>query len=168
MTSCKHTYHPFCLGEMLRNENKCMVCGEVLHLKWWTTFKFVNEMKSCKHFPLQCAWMNGRRNWKMHWPSKLDYFWVPWPHKCDQVMNYANCIYFFDVGLWSSVISFQDFGSATILFKLTHILHVWVDDHAFVWWCCIMCLKVHHAWYFGDFILLIGYCFTRNVVILHF
>ncbi len=40
ITSCKHTYHPFCLGEMLKIRNKCYVCGELLHLEWWTNFGF--------------------------------------------------------------------------------------------------------------------------------
>ncbi len=26
VTSCKHTYHPFYLGELLKNDNKCCVC----------------------------------------------------------------------------------------------------------------------------------------------
>ncbi len=33
VTSCKHTCHPFCLGEMLRIGNKCLVCKELLHLE---------------------------------------------------------------------------------------------------------------------------------------
>jgi hypothetical protein len=40
VTSCKHTYHPFCLCEMLKIENKCFVYGELLQLKWWTNFGF--------------------------------------------------------------------------------------------------------------------------------
>ncbi len=40
ITSCKHTYHPFYLGEMLKIINKCLVCGELLHPKWWTNFGF--------------------------------------------------------------------------------------------------------------------------------
>jgi len=27
VTSCKHTYHPFCLAKLFKNENKCYVCG---------------------------------------------------------------------------------------------------------------------------------------------
>jgi len=33
VTSCKHTCHPFCLGEMLKIGNKCLVWGELLHLE---------------------------------------------------------------------------------------------------------------------------------------
>jgi hypothetical protein len=40
ITSYNHTYHPFCLGEMLKIGNKCLVCGELLHFKWWTSFGF--------------------------------------------------------------------------------------------------------------------------------
>jgi len=36
--------HPFCLGEMLKNNNKCMVCG-VLHPNWWTSFGFHEQDK---------------------------------------------------------------------------------------------------------------------------
>jgi hypothetical protein len=32
ITSCKHTYYPFYLGELLRENNNCSVCGQVLHL----------------------------------------------------------------------------------------------------------------------------------------
>jgi hypothetical protein len=41
LTSCKHTYHPFYLGEMLKDDNKCfMVCDEMLHLGWCNSFGF--------------------------------------------------------------------------------------------------------------------------------
>jgi hypothetical protein len=40
LTSCKHTYHPFCLSEMLKIGNKRLVYGEMLHLEWWTSFGF--------------------------------------------------------------------------------------------------------------------------------
>jgi hypothetical protein len=30
VTSCKHTYHFFCLGEMLKIGNKCLICGGVV------------------------------------------------------------------------------------------------------------------------------------------
>jgi hypothetical protein len=35
ITSCKHTFHPFCLGELFRFNNKCCVCAQLLHPKWW-------------------------------------------------------------------------------------------------------------------------------------
>jgi hypothetical protein len=40
LISCKHTYHLFCLAEMLKNDNKCLVCGEVFHPRWWNNFGF--------------------------------------------------------------------------------------------------------------------------------
>ncbi len=40
MTSCKYTYHSFCLGEMLKNDNKCLGFNGVLHPKWWNNFGF--------------------------------------------------------------------------------------------------------------------------------
>jgi hypothetical protein len=38
MTSYKHTFHPFCLGAMLYNSNKCCVCKQKLHLNWWASW----------------------------------------------------------------------------------------------------------------------------------
>jgi hypothetical protein len=32
MTSCKHTFHLICLGEMLKISNKCSICAQGLHL----------------------------------------------------------------------------------------------------------------------------------------
>ncbi len=32
--TCKHSYHPFCLGELLRDNNNCSICRQVLHLDW--------------------------------------------------------------------------------------------------------------------------------------
>jgi hypothetical protein len=40
ITSCKHTYHPFCLIEVLRDNNKCLICDELSHLDWWTNWGF--------------------------------------------------------------------------------------------------------------------------------
>jgi len=28
---CKHTYHPFCLAQLCRDDNKCCVCKELFH-----------------------------------------------------------------------------------------------------------------------------------------
>jgi hypothetical protein len=28
---CKHTFHPFCLGVMLKESNKCCVCNVKIH-----------------------------------------------------------------------------------------------------------------------------------------
>jgi hypothetical protein len=38
MTSCKHTFHPFYLGAMLQNSNKCCVCKQKLHLTRWANW----------------------------------------------------------------------------------------------------------------------------------
>jgi hypothetical protein len=40
ITSCKHTYHPFCLGELLRENNNCSLCEQVLHLDWMQGWGF--------------------------------------------------------------------------------------------------------------------------------
>jgi hypothetical protein len=40
VTSCKHTFHPFCLAESLRSSNNCVTCGQILHPDWWTSFGF--------------------------------------------------------------------------------------------------------------------------------
>jgi hypothetical protein len=40
ITFCKHTFHPFCLGVMLKESNKCCVCNVRLHLDWWTSWGF--------------------------------------------------------------------------------------------------------------------------------
>jgi predicted HD phosphohydrolase len=44
ITSYKHTFHPFCCGELIKKTNKCMICGQILHLhgaskRWITTTK---------------------------------------------------------------------------------------------------------------------------------
>ncbi len=38
VTSYRHTFHPFCLGAMLKDSNKCYVCNVRFHL---TTRNFV-------------------------------------------------------------------------------------------------------------------------------
>ncbi len=40
ITFCKHTFHPFCHGVMLKESNKCCVCNVKLHLDWWTSWGF--------------------------------------------------------------------------------------------------------------------------------
>jgi hypothetical protein len=40
VTSCRHTYHPFCLGIMVKSSYKCRVCDEDLHPNWWTSWGF--------------------------------------------------------------------------------------------------------------------------------
>jgi hypothetical protein len=37
VTSCKHTFHPFYLGVMLKESNKCCVWNVTFHLDWWTS-----------------------------------------------------------------------------------------------------------------------------------
>jgi hypothetical protein len=40
ITSCKHTFHPYCLDESLKTSNHCFTCGHILNPNWWTTFGF--------------------------------------------------------------------------------------------------------------------------------
>lgn len=40
VTPCKHTFHPFCLGVMLKTSNKCLVCKEYFHPDWWNSWGF--------------------------------------------------------------------------------------------------------------------------------
>jgi hypothetical protein len=40
MTNYLHTYHPTCLGEHLKTNNKCKVCNQRLHPKWWSSWGF--------------------------------------------------------------------------------------------------------------------------------
>jgi hypothetical protein len=37
-TYCKQTFHPFRLGAMLHNSNKCGVCKQKMHLDWWSNW----------------------------------------------------------------------------------------------------------------------------------
>jgi hypothetical protein len=37
ITSCKHTFHPFYIGAMLYNFNKCVICKQKLHPNWWSS-----------------------------------------------------------------------------------------------------------------------------------
>ncbi len=46
--SCKHTYYPFYLGELLRENNNCSVWGQVLHLDWMQSWGFQEEDFSMK------------------------------------------------------------------------------------------------------------------------
>ncbi len=58
VTSCKHTFHPFCLGVMLKHSNKCCICNVKFHPDQWTSWGFVefdedlvelaNQMKLAK------------------------------------------------------------------------------------------------------------------------
>jgi hypothetical protein len=40
VTSCKHTFHPFCLSVMIKESNRCCVCNVRLHFDWWTSWGF--------------------------------------------------------------------------------------------------------------------------------
>jgi hypothetical protein len=40
ITSCKYTYQPFCLGKLLRENNNCSLCEQVLHLDWMQGWGF--------------------------------------------------------------------------------------------------------------------------------
>jgi hypothetical protein len=38
ITSCKHTFHPFCFEAMLQNYNKCGICKQKIHLDCWSSW----------------------------------------------------------------------------------------------------------------------------------
>jgi hypothetical protein len=41
VTFCRRTFHPFCLGVILKNSNiMCCVCNVRLHPKWWASWGF--------------------------------------------------------------------------------------------------------------------------------
>ena len=40
VTPCRHTFHPFCLGVMLKTSNKCLVCKEYFHPNCWNSWGF--------------------------------------------------------------------------------------------------------------------------------
>jgi hypothetical protein len=40
VTTCKHTFHPFCLDAMLKDFNKCGVWNVKVHLNWWKSWGF--------------------------------------------------------------------------------------------------------------------------------
>jgi hypothetical protein len=44
-TSCKHTFHPFCLSEIVRTSNRCFVCNALFHPDWWHSWGFQGEDK---------------------------------------------------------------------------------------------------------------------------
>jgi hypothetical protein len=35
-----HTYHPTCLSEHLKMNNRCKVCNQTLHPYWWSNWDF--------------------------------------------------------------------------------------------------------------------------------
>ena len=43
VTSCKHTFHPLCLSEIVRTSNRCFVCNALFHLVWWRSWGFRGE-----------------------------------------------------------------------------------------------------------------------------
>jgi hypothetical protein len=43
VTSCKHTFHPLCLSEIVRTSNRCFVCNALFHLDWWRSWGFRGE-----------------------------------------------------------------------------------------------------------------------------
>ncbi len=43
VTSCRHTSHLFYLSKMLRDNNSCSICGQMLHLDQWHSFGFYDE-----------------------------------------------------------------------------------------------------------------------------
>lgn len=40
LTSCRHAFHPFCISEVARTGNKCVVCEELFHPDWWRSWGF--------------------------------------------------------------------------------------------------------------------------------
>jgi hypothetical protein len=46
VTPCKHTFHPFCLGVMLKKSSKCIVCNVKFRPNWWTSWGFGSQMKN--------------------------------------------------------------------------------------------------------------------------
>ncbi len=60
VTSCRHTFHTFCLSEMLKDNNSCSIRGQVLHLDWWHSFGFIDEdddmRKSTNDMGLENQW----------------------------------------------------------------------------------------------------------------
>jgi hypothetical protein len=46
--TCKHTLHPFCLGELLKVNNKCFVCAQMFHPNWWHSWGFREEDEDVK------------------------------------------------------------------------------------------------------------------------
>jgi hypothetical protein len=43
MTSYKHTFHLFCLSEIVRTSNKSLICNELFNLNWWRSWGFRGE-----------------------------------------------------------------------------------------------------------------------------
>jgi hypothetical protein len=64
-------YHPFCLGEMLKNNNKCMVCGEVFHPNWWTNFGFREQDKELEALAITICLDEQREELKNALTSKV-------------------------------------------------------------------------------------------------
>ncbi len=48
ITSCKHTFHPFCFCAMLQNSNKCCVCKQKLHPNWWSSWGICETYEDMK------------------------------------------------------------------------------------------------------------------------
>ncbi len=46
VTSYKHMYHPFYLGELIRVSNKCSICEQFFHPDWMRNWAFVKKMMS--------------------------------------------------------------------------------------------------------------------------
>ncbi len=49
INSCKHTYHPFYLVEIVRHHIKCLICGELFHPDWCTNWGFRVENEDMKN-----------------------------------------------------------------------------------------------------------------------
>jgi hypothetical protein len=44
----KHTFHPFCLGKLLKVNNKYFICAQMSHLDWWRSWGFWEEDEDVK------------------------------------------------------------------------------------------------------------------------
>ncbi len=49
ITSYNHTYHPFYLAKVVRDKNKCSICGELFHPNWCTSWGFCVKDEDMKN-----------------------------------------------------------------------------------------------------------------------
>lgn len=40
VASCKHMFHPYCLGEVFKKSQSCVVCEQPIHPDWWLSWGF--------------------------------------------------------------------------------------------------------------------------------
>ncbi len=60
ITSYKHTYYPFYLGELVKENNNCSICEQVLHLDWMQSWGVQEEdfamMKLAIKMEIESLW----------------------------------------------------------------------------------------------------------------